>query len=264
MAKTKRTLTLKTLTKGNVWELAENDVIRLWQAGLKDPEFRENEAHYRNIITTAFELDKVMTGVPGVVKKFKDRGFKIGQSWIDETRKYKLGVKKRPIVRVSDLTYQNIRHITAAKLLEVIDRNFGGGWESLSQSIKDIILTNFFISTTTLPKERLKKAGGMYEKMVKDHYAVLEIEKGAWVEAIFAKAKPVIEKGEMPEEPEPKPLDDTEEELVPENDYTDTEEDDEYDDERLTEESYRTTIETSEEDLSLADQVADEYDVDDE
>jgi hypothetical protein len=106
-------------------------------------------------------------------------------------------VKKRPIMRVTDLTYENIRHISAAKLIEVLDRNFGGGWDSLSQSIQDIIQSGFDISTTTLPKDRLHKKGGMYEKKVEDGYEVLEVEKGGWVEAIFAKLKPEQEKLRM-------------------------------------------------------------------
>ena len=81
--------------------------------------------------------------------------------------------------------------------MEVLERNFGGGWDSLSQSIKDIIENGFDISTTTLPKERLHKKGGMYEKKVDDGYAVLEVPKGTWVEAIFAKAKPEAEKPRM-------------------------------------------------------------------
>ena len=106
-------------------------------------------------------------------------------------------IKKRPIMRVTDLTYENIRHISAAKLVEVLDRNFGGGWDSLSQSIKDIIESGFDISTTTLPKDRLHKKGGLYEKKVADGFDVLEVSKGTWVEAIFAKVKPESEKIRM-------------------------------------------------------------------
>ncbi len=261
MAKAKKTITLKTLTKGNVWELQENDIIRMWQAGLKDNEFKENEAHYRSIIAIAFELERVMTGQAEVVKKFKNRGFKIGQSWIDDTKKFKLGVKKRPIQRINDLTYENIHHISSAKLLEVIGRNFGGGWESLPSNVQHIILSAFYISTTTLPKERLKKAGGMYDKMMKDHYSVLEINKGSWVEAIFAKVKPVVETISPDPEPQSKSLLDNDD-LPQDIDYNEEDEDDEYDEERLTEESYLTTVETSAEDLSLADQVVDEYEAD--
>ena len=104
---------------------------------------------------------------------------------------------------MTDLTYENIRHISASKLLEVIDRNFGGGWDSLSQSIKDIIESGFDISTTTLPKDRLHKAGGLYEKKVNDGFEVLEIAKGLWVEAIFAKTKPIVERPKLRFDEEP-------------------------------------------------------------
>ena len=46
-------------------------------------------------------------------------------------------------------------------------------WESLPQSIQDIIESNFDISTTTLPADRLKKPGGLYEKKLADDYEVL-------------------------------------------------------------------------------------------
>ncbi|MBQ7471742.1 MAG: hypothetical protein IJS97_04865, partial [Prevotella sp.] len=169
----------------------------------------------------------------------------------------------RPIVRVTDLTYENIRHISPAKLLEVLERNFGGGWDSLSQSIQDIIESGFDISTTTLPKDRLHKAGGMYEKKVNDGFEVLEIPKGTWVEAIFAKLKPEMEKPRMKYE------NDQDDELSDEDDdedieindtYDDDDDDDEYDEDKLTEESYRTTFDT-EEDLDLeASEVADDDD----
>lgn len=47
----------------------------------------------------------------------------------------------------------------------------------MSQSIQDIIQSGFDISTTTLPKDRLHKVGGMYEKKVADGFEVLEISK---------------------------------------------------------------------------------------
>ena len=170
-------------------------------------------------------------------------------------------------MRVTDLTYENIRHITAAKLMEVIDRNFGGGWESLSQSIRDIIESGFDISTTTLPKDRLHKPGGMYDKKVADGFDVLEIEKGSWVEAIFAKEKPEMEKprlkfdndDEYSKYNDDEDDDDDEDiELEDENNYDD-EDEDEFDEDKLTEESYRTTFDTDPEDLNLeAEDVADD------
>ena len=92
-------------------------------------------------------------------------------------------------MHVTDLTYENIRYVSTTELKEVLNRNFGGGWGSLSRSIQNIILSNFDVTTVTLPKERLHKKGGFYEKKVKDGFEVFELEKGGWVEAIFTKKK---------------------------------------------------------------------------
>lgn len=173
---------------------------------------------------------------------------------------------------MTDLTYENIRHISASKLLEVIDRNFGGGWDSLSQSIKDIILSGFDISTTTLPKDRLHHHGGIYEKKLADDFEVLEIVKGNWVEAIFAKAKSITDisaSGKLLSERRKKQLLDDEDEdgefddLENDDNYNskmDDDDDDDFDEDELTEESYRTTYETDPDDLTLDDVAAVEDD----
>lgn len=263
MKSEKKAMTLKTLNKSNVWDLQENDIFRMWEVAEKDSDLKDNLRHYLDIIRSAFDLEEVKVDRPEVIKKYEARGFKVGQLRIDDN-KNKWGIKKRPILRVTDLSYENIRHISASKLIEVLDRNFGGGWDSLSQSIQDIIESGFDISTTTLPKDRLRKPGGMYEKKVKDGFEVLEIPKGLWVEAIFAKAKPIVEKPKTKfddlEELDKKDLQDETEDLPEENEYDEEEDDDEYDEEKLTEESYRTTYETEPEDLSLeAAEMADDY-----
>lgn len=262
----KKSLTLKTINKSNVWDLQENDIFRMLEAAEKDSDVKDNLRHYIDIIKSAFEIEDIKVDRPDILKKYEDRGFKIGSMRVDENQKAKIGVKKKPISRVTDLTYENIRHISATKLLEVIDRNFGGGWDSLSQSIQDIIQSSFDISTTTLPKDRLHKPGGMYEKKVEDGFEVLEIAKGAWIEAIFAKLKPESEKPHIKfGSDEPKRYDDDEdsdEDLPEEDDRFDEDEDeDDYDEDKLTEESYRTTIEENPEDLDItADDVADDDD----
>ena len=259
----KKALTLKTLNKSNVWDIQENDIFRLWEAAEKEADLKDNVRHYTDIIKSAFEMEEVKVDKPEVIKKYEARDFKIGTLKIDESAKIKFAIKKKPILRVTDLTYENIRHISAAKLMEVIERNFGGGWDSLSQSIQDIILTGFDISTTTLPQDRLHKPGGLYEKKVNDGFEVLEIAKGTWVEAIFAKEKPETEKPRMKfgqDDLDDKDYDDDED--LPENDYEDEEEDDDddsFDDDKLTEESYRTPFETNPEELNLeAEDVADD------
>lgn len=255
--KNKGFLTLKTLTKSNVWDIQENDVFRMWEAAEKDADLKDNLRHYSDIIRTAFELEEVKVDKPEVIKKYEGRGFKVGLVKLDEATKVKWAIKKRPIMRVTDLTYENIRHISAAKLLEVINRNFGGGWESLSQSIRDIIESGFDISTTTLPKNRLRKAGGMYEKKLADGFDVLEIPKGTWTEAIFAKEKPEAPKPKSKydggDDDDDYDKEDDLDEDMPDRDsgYDDLDDDDDFDEDKLAEESYRTTFETDPEVLSL-------------
>ena len=193
----KKISSLKYLTKSTVWDVQENDVFRLLEAAEKDAELKDNIRHFADVIRTAFLVEDI-TREPQISKaKYEKLGYKVGQVRLDDGVRCLWAIKKRPIMRVTDLTYENIRHISAAKLIEVLDRNFGGGWDSLSQSIKDIIENGFDISTTTLPKERLHKKGGMYDKKVDDGFEVLEVPKGTWVEAIFAKAKPEAEKPRM-------------------------------------------------------------------
>ena len=261
----KKALTLKTLTKSSVWDVQENDIFRMFEAAEKEADLKENFRHYLDIIRSAFEMEEVKIDKPEVIKKYEARGFKIANIKLDENTHMKLAIKKRPIMRVTDLTYENIRHISAAKLMEVIDRNFGGGWDSLSQSIQDIIESGFDISTTTLPQDRLHKPGGMYEQKVNDGFEVLEIAKGTWVEAIFAKLKPIAEKPKIKFDEDLDRQDDNEDddEDLPEVDdsYEDEDEDDEFDEDQLTEESYRTTFETDPDDLSLdAAEVSDDDD----
>lgn len=264
--KQQKALTLKTLTKSNVWEVQENDVFRMWETAEKESDFKDNRNHYIDVIRSAFEIEEIKIDKPEIIKKYEARDFKVANIHLDDNDKKKWAIKKRPINRINDLTYENIRHISAAKLMEVLDRNFGGGWDSLSQSVQDIIESGFDISTTTLPKDRLHKKGGMYEKKVNDGYEVLEIPKGLWVEAIFAKAKPEQDKLAAVEEKANNDRNDRFDDSDDDEDYDDNDlkdsayddDEDEFDEDKLTEESYRTNFET-EEDLNLeAEDVADD------
>ena len=235
----KQALNLKTLTKSSVWDIQENDVFRMLDSGSKDADIKDNLRHYIDIIRSAFSMEELREDKPEIRKPYEKQGYKVGVITLDDNNKIVWDIRKRPIMRVTDLTYENIRHITAAKLIEVLERNFGGGWDSLSQSIQDIIESGFDISTTTLPKDRLHKKGGMYEQKVADGFEVLEVEKGTWVEAIFAKLKPEIIKPRMKFD-----LDD-EGELSDEDHYDNSEEEeeiDEFNDDDITEDNYRTTF----------------------
>lgn len=242
-------LSIKTLNKSNVWDIQENDIVRMFSSAVKDTDFEDNLHHYIDIIKTAFDIEEI-NATPSIISKYEARGYKIGEIKFSDSKKVRMAIKKRPILRVNDLTYENIRHISAVKLLEVLDRNFGGGWDSLPQSIQDIILSGFDVSTTTLPKDKIHKEGGMYEKKIKDGFEVLNIPKGTWVEAIFAKEKPKCEKIKLDLD---NTNDDTDDELNSGDEFNKDEEedDDTFDDEKLTEESYRTSFETNSDDLNI-------------
>ena len=261
-------LSLKNLTKSNVWGIQENDVFRLWEQAERDADLRDNERHYIEVIKSAFTIEEVKVDKPEVIKKYEERGCRVEQVRLDEGITVKWALKKKPIQRITDLTWENINHVSAQKLIEVLERNFGGGWESLPQSVQDIILSGFDISTTTLPTARLKKPGGLYEKKIADGFEVLEISKGSWTEAIFAKEKPVSSipskhpsLDESEDEGLLKNLDD-EEEMMPEDEMRSEDEDeDDFDEDKLTEESYRTTFDTNPEELEMqADEVGEDVD----
>ena len=259
--KQQKSLTLRTLTKSNIWDIQENDVFRLLDTAERESDLKENMRHYVDIVKSAFDIEEVKIDKPEVIAKFEERGFKVGFVRLDDSAKIKWAIKKKPILRVTDLTYENIRHISATKLLEVLDRNFGSGWEGVPQSIQDIIERGFDISTTTLPKDRLHKPGGMYEKKIKDGYEVLEVEKGTWVEAIFAKEKPEVQTikevsdddndDNFEDEEDFNP--DAEEEITLDDELENDEEegDDSYDDDKLIEESYRTTYDEDPDNLDV-------------
>jgi len=243
----KKTLTLKNLTKNNVWDIQENDILRMWEDVEKDIELKENFRRYLDIMKGAFNIEELPDDSKAMQKKYEKQGYKVGSITFDENTKKTWAIKKRPIVRVSDLTYENIHHISAAKLIEVLERNFGGGWDSLSQSVKDIIESGFDISTTTLPQNRLHKVGGMYEKKVNDGYEVLEVPKGTWVEAIFAKVKPEMVKpkvafpNDSTNDNEDAEIEDTYNK--PDDEDMEPEEPTDFAEEDITEENYRTTFE---------------------
>ncbi|WP_315331552.1 hypothetical protein [Segatella oulorum] len=259
--KQQKSLTLRTLTKSNIWDIQENDVFRLLDTAERESDLKENMRHYVDIVKSAFDIEEVKIDKPEVIAKFEERGFKVGFVRLDDSAKIKWAIKKKPILRVTDLTYENIRHISATKLLEVLDRNFGSGWEGVPQSIQDIIERGFDISTTTLPKDRLHKPGGMYEKKIKDGYEVLEVEKGTWVEAIFAKEKPEVQTiKEVSDDDDDDNFEDednlnpdAEEEITLDDELENDEEegDNSYDDDKLIEESYRTTYDEDPDNLDV-------------
>lgn len=180
------------LNSTNVWNLTEQDIKKAWDEEKSEGSFATSEDKLLNIIRLSFDVVHYNPSDPREKAKYENGEWVTFQHCNE--KKGWVAVRKKYITRLSDLSYENIRHITAATLLELIDRNFGGGWDSIALSMKDIILSSFDISTTTLPASRIHAPGGTLERKVAQGFEVLEIAKGTWVEAIFAKKKEPLAK----------------------------------------------------------------------
>lgn len=186
------------LNSTNVWKLTEQDIQKAWNDEKDEGSFATSEDKLINIIRLSFDVVHYNPSDPREKAKYENGEWATFQHCNE--KKGWVAVRKKYITRLTDLSYENIRHITAATLLELIDRNFGGGWDSIALSLKDIILSGFDISTTTLPASRIHASGGTLERKVAQGFEVLEIAKGTWIEAIFAKKKEPLAKIRMNED----------------------------------------------------------------
>ena len=183
------------LNASNIWDLDEFAIAEAWEKDREEQDFTISEQKILNTIRLAFDVVHYNPENEREAAKFEKGGWaKVTHCQPD---KGCVAIRRRVIERITDLTYENIRHISTAMLLELIDRNFGGGWDSIALAIRDIIETGFEISTTQLPQSRIHAPGGTLEKKVAQGFDVLEIPKGTWVEAIFAKKKDPVEKIHM-------------------------------------------------------------------
>jgi hypothetical protein len=180
------------LNSNNVWNLNETQIAALWDQERQEEGFSSSEEKLLNIVRLCFEV---------VHYKPEDERERVKYEkgdWVTfaraNSKKGWVAIRRKHIQRITDLSYENVKHITAATLLELIDRNFGGGWDSIPLSIKDIIESAFDISTTQLPTSRMHAPGGTLERKVAQGFEVLEVEKGTWTEAIFAKKKEPVMK----------------------------------------------------------------------
>ena len=183
------------LNANNIWDLDEFAIAEAWEKEREEEDFSISEQKLLNTIRLAFEVVHYNPEDERDVAKYENGG------WAKLTHcqesKGCVAIRRKAIERITDLSYENIRHISTAMLLELINRNFGGGWDSIALAIRDIIETGFEISTTQLPASRIHAPGGTLEKKVAQGFDVLEIPKGTWVEAIFAKKKDPVEKIRM-------------------------------------------------------------------
>lgn len=260
-------LSAKTLTKSNVWYLSENDIITILENASKEIDIDTQLNKLINTIKCAFDIEEPAKDNTVMLRSLEKRGFHLAEISINSNHQLFIAIKKHSINRVTDLTYQNVSHVTAQKLLDLIDSNFGGGWDSLSQPVKDVILSGFLITSSSMPKSRRVEESALYVKKIGEGFDVLQVEKGSWVELIFAKRKEEILKDDLAEEePEPKrrrkstsPIQDTEDDDDDaenddiNDDYSNNvdDDDDDFNDDELTAESYRTVVDEDPEDLDI-------------
>lgn len=178
---------ISELDSSNVWNIDQFDIPKLWDAEKDDPLFPHMEEKLLNVLRLAFEV------VHYNEKDSREKTLYENGEWAifqhTDPKKGWVAIRKKAIQKLNDLSYENIKHLSAAAILELIDRNFGGGWESVPTNIKDIILSAFDVSNTQLPQSRIHKPGGTVERKIAQGYEVLEVAKGTWVEAIFCKKK---------------------------------------------------------------------------
>ena len=186
-------MTLDDLTKSNIWSVSESELANMLIEGKKDEDYQEMETHYMNIIRTVFDITYLTRKDEREVKRLEQQHYEIF-SYPSEGEVDAIAIRKHAIKKITDLTMENIQHLDAIDVLELIKNNMGTGWKGLSLSIQDIIESTFFVDYTTLPAATMHRAGGIIDRRKDDGYDVLEIIRGGWIEAIFMKAKPKVEK----------------------------------------------------------------------
>ena len=183
---------VQDLNSSNIWSLSAEQIGAMWEKERQEEDFSIVEEKLLNVIRLAFEVVHFNEEDEREVAKYNNL------NWVRfhhcKEGKGCVAIRRKTITRVTDLSYENVKHISAPVLLDLIDKNFGGGWDSISLALKDIIESGFDISTTQLPASRIHAPGGTLEKKVAQGYDVLEIVKGTWIEAIFAKKKDPVEK----------------------------------------------------------------------
>ena len=192
--KQKTKLTLDQLTKNNIWTVTSSELSQMIiNAKKKRDDFIENEYHYQNIIKTVFDVQYLKREDTALVNQLERTGFEVF-STTEENGNNAIAIRKHPIKKVTDLTLENIQHLEPWEVLELISHNMGTGWKGLPLAIQDIIESAFFVDCTIMPVKMMRKPGGIIDRRKEDGYEVLEIERGTWIEGIFMKPKPKVEK----------------------------------------------------------------------
>lgn len=189
-------LTIDDLNKSNIWVLNESELSHMLIEAKKEDFYKEMETHYMNIIRTVFDIQFLNRNDDARIMTLENQRYEIFQ-WPSEGDNNAIAIRKRPIKKVTDLTLENIQHLDPTEVLELLKNNMGTGWKGLSLSIQDIIESAFFVDCSVLPEATMHRPGGLIDRRKEDGYEVLELDRGGWIEAVFIKSKPKIEKVKM-------------------------------------------------------------------
>jgi len=192
--KQKTKFSLDDLDKSNVWTVTPVELSQMIiNAKKKKDDFSANENHYLNIIKTVFDLQYLKRDDHDKVNQLENMGYEV-YSTPDADGNNAIAIRKHPIKKVTDLTLENIQHLETWEVLDLIAHNMGTGWKGLPLAIQDIIESAFFVDCTVMPDLTMRKPGGIIDRRKDDGYEVLELERGGWIEGIFMKPKPKVEK----------------------------------------------------------------------
>ena len=75
-----------------------------------------------------------------------------------------IAIKKRRIKKITDLTLENVSHLTPEDILTLIENNMGTGWKGLPLAIQDIIESAFYVDVSLLPEAAMHRKGGIIDR----------------------------------------------------------------------------------------------------
>ncbi len=183
------------ITPQNIWGTDISQVVQLWDKEKNSEDFLGMEEKLLNIMRLAYDVVHYNPEDPREQAAYGQDSVWMQLESVTQSKRM-IAIRPKTIARLTDLTKQNINHISAATLLELMDRNFCGGWDAIPNNLKEVIESAFDISTTQLPTSRIHVPGGSVERKLKAGFELLEIQKGTWTEAVFARKKETIEEFE--------------------------------------------------------------------
>ena len=107
------------LNSSNVWGVDGQELLDLWQKDIKDEDFASSEEKVLNVVRLAFDVYHFDPKDEREVKRYSTGEYVI----LPGTSKHKdaIAIRKKVIRQITDLSYENVKHITAAQLLSLIE-----------------------------------------------------------------------------------------------------------------------------------------------